>query len=284
MKAISCNAMRSSRFSELTASQQPLFDLRFKRQVDEEAFLERERPSYFLASMAALAQVALQGATTQAALNDAFGAPEAVYLGIQGLTGMLLLVVSLSCLLKLNTKWASWCTESCWAVAIAGSMIAGFFQGQGQLWLGLDGCTSDFALSSYVLVLFMSTCCLAVPIRSCFLFPLVVLAMISISLQDFGLACGGALESLAIGHRLLNVVLTVVLLSSSYLSAYRSESYQRKQWIKSTMKERLTRRVSDPSCTVQSGVAEGLKLLQDFLQGEFRLLLTRGLPYQQWLN
>lgn len=97
--------------------------------------------------------------------------------------------------------------------------------------------------------------------------------MISIGLQDFGIDCDRALQSLAIGHRLLNVGLTLALLSSSYLSAYRSESYQRRQWIRSTMKEQLTRESLTQAALSKAALLRDLNFCKTSFKASFAFCL-----------
>lgn len=219
-------------------------DLRFQNADSEAAFRERmQESSSWLASFASLTHVALQAVVTSGwffSRRDrtiTVGVLDLLYLFAQGIAAIGMIIVGTGCMLKELLGRKCLFSEPLWACAIGISIIAAFLQGPlGQSLLGAENaeltesqpCEGDLEVSAYLLSVFLSIYCYTLPIRCCYLSILVLFAMLSLVLQAFS---GGsrAPDGFTIAPRVANILLTLLLLASSYSAAYSAEKREREQ-------------------------------------------------------
>eukprot|EP00435_Cladocopium_sp_Y103_P042056 s60_g11.t1 len=156
-------------------------------------------------------------------------------------------IVSVGSLVKEITRCSCVLLEPLWAFAIAINIIVGFFQSRaGQSWLGgrtLSGCMDeriDLEISALLLTALASICCHLLPIRCCYLWLLVGLAMVSFVIQAFGTVCQ-IWEAQGLALRLLNVGMMFFLLTTSYSAAHRLEKKHREGWLRTSPQEQIVR-------------------------------------------
>ena len=278
MIALSSETVRST-FRELGWAQA---DLRFESADIEATFRKRLRERSFLfASLAGFAHVLLQTVVTLSFVlrEDAlsFSAYDIIYLSFQGTAAVCMTIVSTaSTLIEVrghNSLRSLFSSEAPWACAIGMSIIAAFLQGpQGQFWLGAELLTScdgtiDLEVSAYLLSVFVSICCYSLPIRCCYLFLLVSLAMVSISVQAFGAfgtfgTPGHIPQRLAIGPRVANTLLTLAMLASSFRVAYSAEKADRKLLVSRSSQQHFTMATVRQKALCVAALERDLKVLR----------------------
>jgi len=235
-------------------------DLSFASSENEAAFCEvLQKQSLFLSSIAGLTHATLQLAIItvlllfeEASFSDE-DAQDGVYavhfLLLPGIAAAFVAMISIGSLVKEITRSSCLLVEPLWAFAIAVNIIVGFLQSrQGRSWLGvrtLPGCMFDWAdldISAVLLTAFVSISCHLLPLRCCYLWPLVVMAIVSFLIQAFGIGCQiSQSQGFSFAPRLLNVVMMCFLLGTSYSAAYQMEKKQREEWVQKSTQEQIGR-------------------------------------------
>lgn len=232
-------------------------DLRFANPENEVAFCEGlQSQSLLLAALAGLSYAAFQLAIVAVLLVDEeetlredvlSGVYSVHFLLLPAIAAASIGIVSVGSLVKEITRCSCVLLEPLWAFAIAINIIVGFFQSRaGQSWLGgrtLSGCMDeriDLEISALLLTALASICCHLLPIRCCYLWLLVGLAMVSFVIQAFGTVCQ-IWEAQGLALRLLNVGMMFFLLTTSYSAAHRLEKKHREGWLRTSPQEQIVR-------------------------------------------
>eukprot|EP00439_Symbiodinium_sp_Y106_P060307 s322_g8.t3 len=214
-------------------------DLRFASAENELRFRhDLVQQSFRLAAPAGLTQVALQLVIAANRLSQemhwsaGMSAPDLIFLLMQASAAVLMV---LACLHGLFSKGET-CrgfSEALWTCAISANTVAGVLHGRWELDC-LDGEASE--LSAVLLsIAFVSIACHVLPLRCCFLGPLVILAGVACCFQAvMGATASQGRQS---GVQLLNAALLLWLLTSSYCAAHGRERSFREGWMRACSQE-----------------------------------------------
>ncbi|CAE7239467.1 PDIL2-1 [Symbiodinium necroappetens] len=245
-------------------------DLRFASQENELRFRhDLVQQSFRLAAPAGLTQVALQVVIATNRLSQempwstGMSAPGLIFLLMQASAAVLMV---LACLHGLFSKGET-CrglSEALWTCAISANTVAGVLHGRWwRLWVEereldcLDGEASE--LSAVLLsVAFVSIACHVLPLRCCFLGPLVILAGVACCFQ----AVMGASQGHQSGVQILNAALLLWLLTSSYCAAHRRERSCREGWMQACSQDSLMREASVEKEVAKAALARDLKIFK----------------------
>lgn len=273
-------------------------DLRFAHPENEVAFCEGlQSQSLLLAALAGLSYAAFQLVIIAVLLVEEESLREDVLGGVYSVHFLLLPaiaaasigVVSVGSLVKEITRCSCVLLEPLWAFAIAINIIVGFFQSRaGRSLLGgrtLFGCMDDrvdLEISAVLLTALVSICCHLLPIRCCYLWPLVGLAMMSFVIQAFGTLCQFS-QAQGLAARLLNVGMMFFLLTTSYSAAQRLEKKHRERWLRTSRQEQILREALAQRELGKIALARDLKVFRLYgcclvfgLFQDFRI--SRGAP------
>lgn len=186
-----------------------------------------------------------------------------LYFSLQTIAAVAMVLLSVVCFFKFGG--ISWSSEFAWACVLALSAVAGAFQQRlPRSWLGIASSTIcdapiELEISVCLLSLFIAICCHVLPMRCCYLAPLVVLSSFSLLLQPFGASCGslGALQP-----RALRMLLSLALLLSSYRAAHRCEKMDREHWLSTRERERHFRECLGHKELAKAVLDRDLKILR----------------------
>lgn len=247
-------------------------DLRFASAENELRFRhDLVQQSFRLAAPAGLTQVALQLVIAANRLSQemhwsaGMSAPDLIFLLMQASAAVLMV---LACLHGLFSKGET-CrgfSEALWTCAISANTVAGVLHGRWwRLWVEereldcLDGEASE--LSAVLLsIAFVSIACHVLPLRCCFLGPLVILAGVACCFQAvMGATASQGRQS---GVQLLNAALLLWLLTSSYCAAHGRERSFREGWMRACSQDSLMHEVSAEKEVAKAALARDLKIFK----------------------
>ncbi|CAE7216468.1 PDIL2-1 [Symbiodinium pilosum] len=218
-----------------------------------------------MAAAAGLTQMALQLIMTlehlskENAWSSGLSTPDLVIVLFQTSAAVLMVTVCLgSCL---NCELCRSFSEALWACAIGANIIAGVLHSRWwRSWLAerdLDLTETTSEISAILLsVVFVAVACHCLPLRCCFLGPLVVLAAVASSLQ--ATMSGGQM----LGAQLLNAALLLFLLISSYCTAHRSEREVRVGWLRGSSQDCRVHEAYAEKEIFKAALARDLKLFK----------------------
>eukprot|EP00434_Breviolum_minutum_P004602 symbB.v1.2.004056.t1/scaffold228.1/size260974/25 len=104
-------------------------------------------------------------------------------------------------------------------------------------------------------------CCHVLPIRCCYLLPLVLLSAINLMFQAVADSCG-TFPGLAWQPRALRIVLSLAILASSFSTAYRVEKMNRKCWVQAHARDHDLRASSGHKEMVKAALDRDLKVFR----------------------
>lgn len=266
------NAVRQSVNSiSLRRSRGLTLDLRFSEAATEAAYCRHRAADP--ANAWPMLLVLLQGVSQVTAVvyiifGDTFPqrSSHILYFSLQCVAALALVLLSVVCFFKFGG--ISWSSESLCAGVLALSAVAGAFQQRlPRSWLGIATTTIcdapiELEISVCLLSLFMAIYCHVLPMRCCYLAPLVVLSSVSLVLQPFGASCGslGALQPLWA----FRMLLPPALLLSSYRAAHRCEKMDRENWLSSREQERHLRESLAHKELAKAVLDRDLKILRSY--------------------